>query len=119
VEPPLPQSLSRRALSSLPRSDRFRDFFLNGLSEHGGLDDVDESFPKRRPLQLLYRAGELCDQPIRIRQPRGKLLTGRAASFSADGRPGSSGTARRHAVTAASQPPEQRTATTPEPAITC
>ena len=32
----------------LPRSDRSRGFFLYGLSEDGGLDDVEESLASRR-----------------------------------------------------------------------
>ena len=31
-----------------PRSDRSRGFFLYGLSDDGGLDDVPESLPRRR-----------------------------------------------------------------------
>jgi hypothetical protein len=31
-----------------PRSDRSRGFFSYGLSEEGGLDDVEESLPGRR-----------------------------------------------------------------------
>jgi hypothetical protein len=31
-----------------PRSDRSRGFFLSGLSDDGGLDDVPESLPRRR-----------------------------------------------------------------------
>jgi len=32
----------------LPRSDRSRGFFVYGLSDDGGLDDVEESLPSRR-----------------------------------------------------------------------
>lgn len=32
----------------LPRSDRSRGFFLYGLSDEGGLDDVEESLSRRR-----------------------------------------------------------------------
>jgi hypothetical protein len=44
------------------RSDRSPDFFLYGLSDDGGLDDVDESWPRRRsssatrPLSAANRA---------------------------------------------------------------
>ena len=33
-----------------PRSDRSRGFFLYGLSDEGGFDDVEESLSSRQPL---------------------------------------------------------------------
>ena len=67
----------------LPRSDRSRGFFLYGLSDDGGLDDVEESLSRRRrssstcaasavPRQL--RGGQLIAGRGRLAQPRVERL---------------------------------------------
>ena len=116
------------------RSDRSRDgFFPYGLSDDGGLDDVEESFPARRsrastraasrPFSATAsstRAVSSRTWPVSCAITRyasasrsASTPRGKTASSSADGRPGSSGTARNHATTTAWSHPEQRTATTP------
>ena len=55
------------------RSDRSRDgFFPYGLSDDGGLDDVEESFP-RLPLQGLYPRRQPAVLRDRVLDPRGQL----------------------------------------------
>ena len=108
------------------RSDRSRGFFLYGLSDDGGFDDVEESFPARRsrastraasrPFSAtasstraaISRTWAVSCAITRYASASRSASTpcGRTASSSADGRPGSSGTARHHATTTARQPPE-------------
>ena len=77
------------------RSDRSRGFFLSflyGLSDDGGLDDVDESLASRfssRSTRALNPAISRYASASRA----ASSSCGRAASSSADGRPGTSGTA--------------------------
>ena len=73
-------------------------FFLYGLSDEGGFEEVEESLPPgAQVLHLRGQApdlrGQLADQPVRVSQPRRQLPADSADSSSAEGKPGTSGTA--------------------------
>ena len=89
------------------RSDRSRGFFLYGLSEDGGLDDVEESLPACR--SSASTRAEPPDLPVSCAISRyasasrsASTARGRTASSSAVGRPA-------HPAQHATMPPPART----------
>lgn len=75
------------------RSDRSRGgFFLYGLSEEGGLDDVPESFAAPRSSRSTRALSSLISRYASASRAASSSC-GRAASSSAVGRAGSAGTA--------------------------
>ena len=82
------------------RSDRSRPFFLYGLSEDGGLDDVEESLPacrsscSTRAASCSFRAASSPISRYASASRAASSAAGRADSSSALGIPGAAGTPR-------------------------